>query len=342
MVRIQAALHKVISRADLAEAEAAAVMNEILRGESTPGLTAALLAALRMKGETVDEIAGFARAMRANAVAVRPAKTAPQALVDTCGTGGDGGATFNISTAAAFVAAGAGAAVAKHGNRSVSSRCGSADVLEACGVNVSIASARAAECIDAIGVGFLFAPAMHPAMKHAGPVRKELGMRTVFNILGPLTNPAGAGAQVMGVFADSLVEPAAQVLGRLGVKRAFVVHGSDGLDEITTTGPTKLAEVRGGAVSVREVTPDDFGAPRATAADLSGGGREANAAALQAILQGEKGPRRDIVLANAAAALVAAGRAADFRGGAARAAEAIDSGAAARKLDALIAFSQAR
>ena len=247
--------------ADLAEAEAAAVMNEILRGESTPGLTAALLAALRMKGETVDEIAGFARAMRANAVAVRPAKTAPQALVDTCGTGGDGGATFNISTAAAFVAAGAGAAVAKHGNRSVSSRCGSADVLEACGVNVSIASARAAECIDAIGVGFLFAPAMHPAMKHAGPVRKELGMRTVFNILGPLTNPAGAGAQVMGVFADSLVEPAAQVLGRLGVKRAFVVHGSDGLDEITTTGPTKLAEVCGGAVSVREVTPTTSGSP---------------------------------------------------------------------------------
>ncbi len=340
MMKIQAALHKLISRADLAEAEAAAVMNEILRGESTSGLTAALLTALRMKGETVDEIAGFARAMRSNAVVVRPTKTAPEDLVDTCGTGGDGGGTFNISTAAAFVAAGAGAAVAKHGNRSVSSRCGSADVLEACGVNVNRASARAADCIDAIGIGFLFAPAMHPAMKHAGPVRKELGMRTAFNILGPLTNPAGAGAQVMGVFEDKLVEQAAEVLLRLGVKRAFVVHGGDGLDEITTTGPTKLAEIRGGAVSVHSMAPEDFGVPRATAAVLSGGDRDANAAALQSILQGEKGPRRDIVLVNAAAALVAAGRADDLRDGAARAAEAIDSGAAARKLDELVAFSQ--
>ena len=340
-MKIREALHRAASRADLSEAQASAAMNAILRGESTPALTAALLTALRMKGETVEEITGFARAMRANAVSVRPAKTDPQALVDTCGTGGDGGATFNVSTAAAFVAAGAGAAVAKHGNRAASSRCGSADVLEACGVNVERAAARAAECIDAVGIGFLFAPAMHPAMKHAGPVRKELGMRTVFNILGPLTNPAGAGAQVMGVFDGALVEPAARVLLRLGIRRAFVVHGGDGLDEITTTTETKLAEVRDGAVSVREVAPEDFGLPRATAADLAGGGREANAAALQAIVQGEKGPRRDIVIANAAAALAAGGRAGGFREGAAQAAAAIDSGAAARKLEALIAFSKA-
>lgn len=341
MTEIQAALHKIISRADLAETEAAAAMHEILRGAAPPGLTAALLTALRMKGETVDEITGFARAMRANAVAVRPAKTAPEALVDTCGTGGDGGRTFNISTVAAFVAAGAGAVVAKHGNRSVSSRCGSADVLEACGVNVNISAAQAADCIDAVGIGFLFAPNIHPAMKHAGPVRKELGMRTVFNILGPLTNPAGAGAQVMGVFDDAIVETAANVLCRLGVSRAFVAHGGDGLDEITTTAPTKLAEIRGGAVSVRTVTPEDFGLPRATASDLSGGGRDANAAALQAILQGENGPRRDIVLANASAALVAAGRAGDFEDGKKQAAEAIDCGAAAQKLKALIDFSRA-
>ena len=340
-MKIQAALHRAVSRADLTEAEAAAAMNAVLRGESTPALTAALLTALRMKGETVEEIAGFARAMRANAVAVRPAKTAAQNLVDTCGTGGDGGATFNISTAAAFLAAGAGAAVAKHGNRAASSRCGSADVLEACGVNVARAAARAADCIDAVGIGFLFAPAMHPAMRRAGPVRKELGMRTVFNVLGPLTNPAGAGAQVMGVFDGALVEPAARVLLRLGVRRAFVVHGGDGLDEITTTAETKLAEIRRGEVSVREVAPEDFGVPRAAAADLAGGDSEANAAALQAILQGEKGPRRDIAVVNAAAALTAAGRAGDFREGAAMAAAAIDSGAAARKLDALIAFSQA-
>lgn len=340
-MKIQAALHRAVSRADLSEAEAAAVMNAVLRGESTPALTAALLTALRMKGETVEEIAGFARAMRANAVAVRPAKTAAQDLVDTCGTGGDGGATFNISTAAAFLAAGAGAAVAKHGNRAASSRCGSADVLEACGVNVARAAERAAECIDAVGIGFLFAPAMHPAMRRAAPVRKELGMRTVFNVLGPLTNPAGAGAQVMGVFDGALVEPAARVLLRLGVRRAFVVHGGDGLDEITTTAETKLAEIRRGEVSVREVAPEDFGVPRAAPADLAGGDSKANAAALQAILQGEKGPRRDIAVVNAAAALAAAGRAGDFREGAAMAAAAIDSGAAARKLDALIAFSQA-
>lgn len=340
MERIQAALHKVSSRNDLTEAEAVAVMNEILQGESTPVLTAALLTALRMKGESIAEVTGFARAMRANAVAVRPKNTAPEDLVDTCGTGGDGGGTFNISTVAAFVVAGAGVAVAKHGNRSVSSKCGSADVLEACGVNVDLTAEQSASCIDEVGIGFLFALNIHPAMKHAGPVRKELGMRTVFNILGPLTNPAGAGAQVMGVFHKSLVELSAEVLCRLGVRRAFVVQGSDGLDEITTTGPTTLAEVRDGAVTVREVTPEDFGVARATAVDLAGGDRDENAATLRAILGGEKGPRRDIVLVNAAAALVAVAKANDFREGVAQAAEAIDTGAAAQKLASMVDFGQ--
>ncbi len=342
MAGIQAALHRVSSRQDLTEAEASAVMNEILRGESTPALTAALLTALRMKGETVDEVTGFARAMRANAVAVRPKKTAPEDLVDTCGTGGDGGGTFNISTVTAFVVAGAGVAVAKHGNRSVSSKCGSADVLEACGVNIDLTAEQAAACIDEVGIGFLFAPNIHPAMRHAGPVRKELGMRTVFNLLGPLTNPAGAGAQVMGVFDESLVELAAEVLCRLGVRRAFVVHGSDGLDEITTTGPTKLAEVRDGAVSVRDVTPEDFRVSRANASDLAGGDREANADTLKAILGGEQGPRRDIVLVNAAAALVAAGKAGDFRAGVAQAAIAIEHGTATNMLDALIVLGRSQ
>ncbi len=341
MLKIQAALHKVSSRKDLSETEASAVMNEILRGESTPALTAALLTALRMKGETVNEVTGFARAMRANAVPVRPNNTAPEDLVDTCGTGGDGGGTFNISTVAAFVVAGAGVAVAKHGNRSVSSKCGSADVLEACGVNIDLTAEQAAKCIDEVGIGFLFAPNIHPAMRHAGPVRKELGMRTVFNLLGPLTNPAGAGAQVMGVFDESVVELAADVLCRLGVKRAFVVHGSDGLDEITTTGPTKLAEVRDGAVSVREVTPEGFGVPRANAADLGGGDRDANSATLRAILGGEKGPKRDIVLVNAAAALVAAGKVRDFREGVEIAQVTLDRGISESILVGLVQASRA-
>lgn len=309
-------------------------MAEILGGQSTPVLTGALLTALAMKGESVDEIAGFARAMRA-AAAPLPCKTPGSKLVDTCGTGGDGSQTFNISTVAAFVVAGAGAAVAKHGNRSVSSRCGSADVLEAAGVQVVLTPDQMARCIDEVGIGFLFAPAIHTAMKHAGPVRAELKMRTVFNLLGPLTNPAGAAAQVIGVFDGARVVRIAEALARLGAVHAFVVHGSDGLDEITTTGATRLAEVRDGRVSEREVSPKDFGLPVAAKEDLAGGDSQANAEILNEILGGRLGPKRDIVLANASAALVAAGKAQKFVEGVRLAADSIDSGRALAKLEEL-------
>lgn len=337
-VGVREALHKVVRREDLTEAEAAAVMGEILAGESSPALIGSLLTALVIKGETTDEIVGFARAMRSAALAV-PCKTPRSSLVDTCGTGGDGAQTFNISTVSAFVVAGAGVAVAKHGNRSISSRCGSADVLEAAGVNVALTPERMAHSIDEAGIGFLFAPTIHTAMKHAGPVRAELKMRTVFNLLGPLTNPAGAAGQVVGVFAGSRVPQIAEALARLGVCRAFVVHGVDGLDEITTTGRTRLAEVRDGEVNEREVGPEEFGLPRASSQDLAGGERDENAAILDAILSGERGPKRDIVVANAAAALVAAGRAAGFAAGARLAAESIDSGKAREKLEELVRFT---
>ena len=339
MSQIQAALHRAAAREDLSEEQANAAMLEILQGNSTPALTAAFLTALRMKGETVSEVTGFARAMRASAVRVQPGKTRPEQLIDTCGTGGDGGTTFNISTAAALVAAGAGLAVAKHGNRSISSHCGSADVLEACGVNVNLTAEQTAKSIDVIGIGFLFAPSMHPAMRHAGPVRRELGMRTVFNMLGPLTNPAGATIQVMGVYQDRIVPLAANVLLRLGVHRALVVHGSDGMDEITLTGPTRFAEVRGGSIRIGSLEPRDFGLAPATAESLAGGDREANAAILRAVLAGESGPTRDIVLMNAAAALHIAGAAGSWRAGVDRAAASIASGAAASKLADLAEFS---
>ncbi len=339
MSQIQEALHRAAAREELSEEQAHAAMLEILQGNSTPALTAALLTALRMKGETVSEVTGFARAMRASAVRVQLSGTRPKQLVDTCGTGGDGGTTFNISTAAALVAAGAGLAIAKHGNRSISSRCGSADVLEACGVNVNLTAQQAARSIDAIGIGFLFAPGMHPAMRHAGPVRRELGMRTVFNMLGPLTNPAGATIQVMGVYEDRIVPLAANVLRRLGVNRALVVHGSDGMDEITLTGPTRFAEVRDGNTRIGSLEPQDFGFAPAAAEALAGGDRGANAAILRAVLAGESGPTRDIVLMNAAAALHIAGEAGSWREGVARAAESIASGAAAGKLSDLAEFS---
>jgi anthranilate phosphoribosyltransferase len=276
--------------------------------------------------------------MRAAATPI-PCKTPGTALVDTCGTGGDGSQTFNISTVSAFVVAGAGVSMAKHGNRSISSRCGSADVLEAAGVNVALTPERMAQSIDEVGIGFLFAPTIHTAMKHAGPVRAELKMRTVFNLLGPLTNPAGAAAQVIGVFDGGRVPEIAEALARLGVSRAFVVHGHDGLDEITTTGPTRVAEVRDGSVTEREVNPEKFGVQRASKEDLAGGERDENAAILKAILSGEAGPKRDIVVVNAAAALVAAGQADQFAEGARLAAESIDSGKAREKLEALIRFT---
>lgn len=341
MSAVRAALHRVAERQDLAEGEADAAMLEILRGDSTPALTASLLTALRMKGETVDEVTGFTRAMRASAVSVRPKKAPPARLVDTCGTGGDGGKTFNISTAAAFVVAGAGLAVAKHGNRSISSRCGSADVLEQLGVNVDLAAEHVARSIDETGIGFLFAPRMHPAMKHAGPVRRELGMRTVFNMLGPLSNPAGASIQVTGVYEDRIVPLAARVLANLGTRRALVVHGSDGMDEITLTGSTRFAEVRDGDIRQDTLSPRDFGLELASPDSLAGGDAAANAQILSSVLGGQRGAARDVVVLNAGAALCIAGLADGWSAGAALAAESIDSGAAARKLAALAEFSRA-
>jgi anthranilate phosphoribosyltransferase len=333
------ALHKVSRRENLSEQQASEVLGEILRGEATPALISGLLVALRMKGETVDEVVGFARAMRAAAAKVELPSVEAASLVDTCGTGGDGLHSFNISTASAFVVAGAGATVAKHGNRSISSRCGSADVLEALGAKVTLQPQQVAQSIESVGIGFLFAPLIHPAMKHAQPTRAELKMRTVFNLLGPLTNPAGAGAQVVGVFDAALVPLVAAALLRLGVRRAFVVHGDDGLDEITTSGPTRACEVIGGQVLERVFQPQDFGLELARPQELTGGDATSCAAILRAVVEGERGARRDIVLANAAAALVAAGRADSFREGATQAAGSIDSGRAREKLEQFIRFT---
>jgi anthranilate phosphoribosyltransferase len=286
-----------------------------------------------MKGETVEEIAGMAETMRALATAI-PATARP--LVDTCGTGGDHSGTFNISTTAAFVTAGAGVHVAKHGNRSASSLCGSADVLEALGVNLDLSPERVAECIDQIGIGFLFARNLHTAMKHVGPIRAELKLRTVFNILGPLTNPAGADGQVMGVFDRNLIAPLAEVLLQLGSRHVFIVAGSDGLDELTLTGPSFVAEGCAGTVKTYEVTPEQFGLTRTHAASLMGGDPAANALILRAVLSGETGPRREIVLLNAAPALVAGGKADSLEEGIRVAQASIDSGAALSKLEELI------
>jgi anthranilate phosphoribosyltransferase len=323
----------------LSRQEAESAMEEILSGRAGEDSIVALLSALRAKGETIEELVGFARAMRHHATPIfNDGSRSSQLLVDTCGTGGDASGTFNISTTAAFVAAGAGVRVAKHGNRSISSRCGSADVLEALGISLDVTPERVGAAIDEIGIGFLFAPALHTAMRHAMSARRRLG-RTAFNLLGPLTNPAGARAQIAGVFSADVVEKVASVLAELGVERAFVVHGEGGLDEISLTGKTKVGEVRGGLVRVYEVTPEDFGLSHAPISAISGGDAARNAAIVRAILAGETGPRRDIVIANAAAALVAAGRAANFLEGARVAADSIDSGAALKKLDALIAFS---
>jgi anthranilate phosphoribosyltransferase len=334
--RLNAAVERIRAGEHLARSEAAAAMEEILSGRAAEPQMVEFLAALREKGETEEEIVGFATVMRRHARPIFPGGVPGDwRLVDTCGTGGDATGTFNVSTCAAFVVAGAGVRVAKHGNRSISSRCGSADVLEALGVDLLAPPERVAECIEQVGIGFLFAPALHTAMKHAMPARRRLGGRTVFNLLGPLTNPAGARVQVLGVFAADKVGLLAGALAKLGVERAFVVHGADGLDEISLSGETHVAEVHYGTVRNYTVTPEDFGLPRANIHDLTGGDAPENAAIIRRILDGERGPRRDIVLANAAAALVAAGAAAGFREGVALAAAAIDSGAAREKLKLL-------
>ena len=332
-------LHRVADRQNLSSTEALEAMHIILGGHATAPQIAGFLVALRMKGETVDELVGFARALRLMAEPIDP-ELHGEPLLDTCGTGGDGLSTFNISTLVAFVVAGAGIRVAKHGNRSISSQCGSADLLEAMGVRIPLPPTECARAIREIGIGFLFAPAVHSAAKHAHPVRVDLKMRTVFNLLGPLTNPAGASAQLAGAPSAHFAELIAGALAALGLERGFVVHGSDGLDEITTTGPTLAFEVRHGVTIRRTLTPDDFGVPFAQPEDLKGGDRERNLAIAREILEGAQGPQRDIVLVNAAAALVAVGRTRDFREGVAMAALSIDSKAARGKAEALARFTQ--
>jgi anthranilate phosphoribosyltransferase len=314
-------------------------MSEILRGQATDAQIAGLLIALSMKGETVEEIVGFAQAIRE----ASPAWPAPESdgLVDTCGTGGDTSGTLNISTAAALVAAGAGVPVAKHGNRSVSSKCGSADVMEALGVNLSLTPQRLAACLREVGIAFLYAPGIHSAMKFVQTARRDLKVRTVFNLLGPLTNPARASAQVVGVYSIDLVDKLAEALSMLGLRRALVVHGNDGLDEITISTTTRIAELRDGQVRTYEVTPEEFGMQRAPLHAIAGGDAATNAAIVRKILGGEKSARRDVVLLNAAAALVASVRADSLQHALPAAVESIDSGAALAKLDALVRFTSA-
>ena len=341
-------LHQIANhRRSLTRDQARELMSAILTGQATDAQIAALLVALHMKGETVEEIVGFAEAIRAAAAplvlhrdsALDVSDTERDALVDTCGTGGDASGTFNISTATALTVAGAAVRVAKHGNRSVTSKCGSADVMEALGINIYLSPAQVAACLDEVGIAFLFAPSMHSAMKYVQPARRELRLRTVFNLLGPLTNPANASAQVVGVYSAELVEKVAEALSMLGLTRALVVHGSDGLDEITVTGPTRIAEVRNGGVRCYEVTPEQFGIERSPLESLMGGDAAENAAIIRAILSGERSAKRDVVLLNAAAALVAAGRADGIAEGLPMAKQSIDSGKAAEKLEALARFT---
>jgi anthranilate phosphoribosyltransferase len=335
---IQKALQQLLDGRELTRADARGAMGAIMAGEATPAQIGGFLVALRVKGETADEIAGFAEAIRDQVLPVRPQR---DDLVDTAGTGGDGAATINISTAAALVAASAGAAVAKHGNRAVSSASGSADVLEALGFSLESPPERIAQSIDELGFGFLFAPSHHPGFRHAAAVRRELATRTVFNVLGPLTNPAGARAQIVGVYASDLVRTIADVLARLGVRRAFVVHGAFGIDELSPAGGNLVCEVVAGKVRERAIDPLELGIARCAPEDLRGGTPEANAAAIRRIFSGEeRGGKRDAVLLNAAGAIAAAGHADDLRGGLALARDAVDSGAAAERLEALIAFSQ--
>ena len=345
---ITEAVRALVDRKNLSRIEAAAAMEAIMSGAATNAQIAAFLTALRMKGETVEELIGFAQVMRQKAVRIRVhddevaglTGTDREMLIDTCGTGGDATGTFNVSTATAFVVAGSGLKVAKHGNRSVSSMCGSADVVETLGINLDLSPQKVARCIDVVGIGFLYAPLLHTAMKHVMAARREMGIRTVFNMLGPLTNPAAANAQIIGVYSASLTEPLARVLAELGTVRAFVVHGADNLDEISNTGESRVSEVREGMVRSYTVRPDDFGLPRARIGELMGGDREENARIIRAILDGEAGPKRDIVLMNAAAALVAGGKARELKEGVGLAAHSIDSGAARRTLEALVDLSR--
>jgi anthranilate phosphoribosyltransferase len=333
---IQSAIARLLEGTDLSRDEAREVMDQVMRGEATPAQIAGFLIALRAKGETVEEIAGCAEAMRGHALPVRPERTD---VIDTAGTGGDGAGTVNLSTAAALVAAAAGTAVAKHGNRAVSSACGSADVLEALGFDIELPPEEIAKSIDELGFGFLFAQAHHPAMRHAGPVRRELATRTVFNILGPLTNPAGAGRQVVGVFAPELAGTVAEALSGLGTHRAMVVHGAGGIDELSPAGVNLAYHVNGG-IEREDLDPRDLGIPRCAPSDLSGGTPAENAESIRRVFGGAPGPRRDAVLLNAAAALMVAEITEDMRQGLAIAVTAIDSGAAADRLQSLISFSR--
>ncbi|GIK96115.1 MAG: anthranilate phosphoribosyltransferase [Alphaproteobacteria bacterium] len=319
----------------LSDAEAEMAFDVMMTGNATPAQMGGFLMALRVRGETVEEITGAVRAMRAKMVPVK----APKGAIDTCGTGGDQSGTWNISTAVSFVVAGCGVPVAKHGNRAASSRSGAGDVLQALGVNVDADMRLVEKAMREAGVGFMLAPRHHGAMRHVGPVRVELGTRTIFNLMGPLSNPAGATRQLIGVFARPWIEPLAHVLGNLGTERAWVVHGSDGLDELTTTGASHVAELADGNVRVFDVTPEDAGLPRSDAAALKGADAATNAKALRELLAGKLGPYRDIVLLNSAAALLIAGKAEDLRTGASMAAQAIDSGRAKAALERLVAIS---
>lgn len=333
---IREAIHKAVAGFDLDESQAGAVMDMVMEGEASPAQIAALLIALRLKGETVEEITGFARVMRSKAT---PIRTRHETLVDTCGTGGDGVNTFNISTAAALVVAGCGVPVAKHGNRAVSSLCGSADVLEALGINIDLTPDQKEECLDRIGIAFLFAPALHGAMKHAAGPRREIGVRTIFNVLGPLTNPAGANVQVLGVYSSDLVPKLAGVLSRLGTKGAFVLHGAGGTDEITPAGPAHICQVSGGKVLSYDLDPLELGIKRAPLDALRGGSPPENASIINSILTGEKGPRRDAVILNAALALVASEKAVSIGDALKMAGQSIDSGGALKKLRELSDFT---
>jgi anthranilate phosphoribosyltransferase len=336
-VNVSSLLEKLLRRENLSMDESSGAMAAIMSGEATPAQVAALLVGLTMKGERPMEIVGLARAMRANAVKLSKSF---DDVFDTCGTGGDRSGTFNISSAAALVVAAAGLRVAKHGNRSVSSKCGSADVYEALGVDVMAAPAIVEHSLDKVGIAFFFAPTFHPSMKHAAPVRRELGVRTAFNLLGPLTNPATTRTQLVGVPHSELTELLARALLLLGAERAWVVHGADGIDEMSTTGHTKVSECRNGSIKTFYVHPHDFGLPKSTSKDLQGGDAATNAGIVREVLDGAKGPRRDVVLLNAGASLFIGGKAASVREGIQRAAEAIDSGAATKTLNAMVAASR--
>ena len=340
---IKEAINKLVIGKDLDETLMVAVMNEIMSGETTPAQIGAFITALRIKGETIEEISGAAKVMREKStrIATDVAMSEGEVLVDTCGTGGDSSGTFNVSTTTAFVVAGAGIPVAKHGNRSVSSLCGSADVLEALGVNLELTPEQVGACMQEVGIGFLFAPMLHGAMKYAIGPRREIGIRTIFNVLGPLTNPAGANVQLLGVYSPDLCEKLAQVLGRLGSKRAMVVCGAGNVDELTVTGETEVAELVDGKVRNYVVRPEDFGMQRSRLADLKGGDTaEESAEQLRGLLQGAIGPRRDMLLLNSGAALYVAGKVPDMKTGVELATEVIDSGAALAKLEALVSFSK--